>query len=187
MRQTKVANRYAKALFDIALEKGMLEEVKNDIDLINSIQHRELELALASPVVTGERKTAIFGAVFSKHVSALSVSFFKLIFDKGRSIAIKEILEAFVARYKEHKGIKVVEVTTAVDLSDEGRNQIRKGLKDNSMLAGKTIELKEKVDSSIIGGLVVQVEDKLFDASIRHDLQHIKRQFIKNMYVKEII
>lgn len=186
MRHTKVANRYAKALFDIALEKGELEAVKKDIDLITGIRHRELDVILASPVVTGERKAAIFDAIFSKHVSEITVSFFKLIFDKGRSIAITEILEAFVAMYKEHKGIKVVEVTTAVDLTDEGRTQIRNGLKDNRMLAGKTIELKEKVDASIIGGLMVQVEDKLFDASIKHDLQHIKRQFIKNMYVKDI-
>lgn len=186
MRQTKVANRYAKALFDIALEKGLLEEVKKDIDLITSIRHSELDVLLASPVVTGEKKTAIFTAIFSKHVTVLTVSFFKLIFDKGRSIAIREIREAFVAKYKDHKGIKVVEVTTAIALTDEGRSQVRNGLKDNPMLAGKSIELNEKVDASIIGGLMVQVEDKLFDASIKHDLQHIKRQFIKNMYVKDI-
>ncbi len=186
MRQTKVANRYAKALFDIALEKGRLEEVKHDIELIGRTQHRELDVLLASPVVTGEKKTAVFEAVFAKHVSALTVAFFKLIFDKGRSIAIKEILEAFVTKYKVHMGIQVVKVTTAVALTDEGRAQISAGLKDNKMLAGKTIELQESVDAAIIGGLVVQVEDKLFDASIKHDLQHIKRQFIKNMYVKEI-
>jgi F-type H+-transporting ATPase subunit delta len=46
--------------------------------------------------------------------------------------------------------------------------------------------LKDKVDPAILGGLVVQVDDQLFDASIRHDLQFIKRQFIKNMYVSEI-
>jgi F-type H+-transporting ATPase subunit delta len=186
MRQTKVANRYAKALFDIALEQGKLEEVKNDIELIGRTQHRELDVLLASPVVTGERKTAVFEAVFAKHISALTVAFFKLIFDKGRSIAIKEILEAFVSKYKVHMGIQVVKVTTAVALSDDGRTQIRTGLKDNKMLAGKTIELKEKVDASIIGGLVVQIEDKLFDASIKHDLLDIKRQFIKNMYVRDI-
>jgi F-type H+-transporting ATPase subunit delta len=54
------------------------------------------------------------------------------------------------------------------------------------MLSGKSIELKEKVDASILGGLVLQVDDKLFDASIKHDLQFIKKQFIKNMYVSQI-
>ena len=46
--------------------------------------------------------------------------------------------------------------------------------------------LKEKVDASIIGGIVLQVDDKLFDASIKHDLQTIKRQFINNMYVSQL-
>jgi F-type H+-transporting ATPase subunit delta len=61
-----------------------------------------------------------------------------------------------------------------------------KELENNKMLTGKRIELKEKVDPSIIGGLVMQVDDKLFDASIKHDLQFIKKQFINNMYVSQI-
>jgi F-type H+-transporting ATPase subunit delta len=99
---------------------------------------------------------------------------------------INNIVDAFLDMYRLNKGIKVVEVTTAVAVTDEVRSAIIKKLEENSMLKGKSIELKEKVDPSILGGLVVQVDDKLFDASIRHDLQHIKRQFIKNMYVSEI-
>jgi F-type H+-transporting ATPase subunit delta len=54
------------------------------------------------------------------------------------------------------------------------------------LLQGKSIELHAKVDASIIGGLIVQVDDQLFDASIRHDLQVIKKQFIENMYISKI-
>jgi F-type H+-transporting ATPase subunit delta len=77
-------------------------------------------------------------------------------------------------------------MTTAVAVTEEVKQAIVKELQNNKMLAGKTIELQEKVDASIIGGLVVQVNDKLFDASIKHDLQFIKSQFIKNMYVSQI-
>jgi F-type H+-transporting ATPase subunit delta len=80
----------------------------------------------------------------------------------------------------------VVELTTAVEATDAVRAAVAEQLKGNKMLVGKTIQLKEKVDPSIIGGLIVQVDDKLFDASIKHDLQHIKRQFIKNMYVSQL-
>ena len=186
MRQTKVAQRYSKALFDLALETGKLEEVKNDLDLIKGIGHKELSILLVSPVVSGDKKTAIFDAIFSKHVQPLTVSFFKLVFTKGRSVAIDEILEAYASKYREHKGIKVVELTTAIVATDEVRNTVREQLKGNRFLQDKTIELKEKVDASIIGGMILQVDDKLFDASIKHDLQHIKRQFIKNMYVSEL-
>jgi F-type H+-transporting ATPase subunit delta len=88
--------------------------------------------------------------------------------------------------YRIHKGIQVVELTTAMPLSDEIKTSIKGILQQNVMLIDKTIELNEHVDASLIGGLVVQIDDKLFDASIRHDLQVIKRQFVKNMYVQEI-
>ena len=186
MRQSKVAQRYAKALFDLSAETGKIEEVKGDLDLIKGTHHRELEILLVSPVIAGEKKIAVFEAVFAKHVQPLTIAFFKLIFMKGRSIAIKEIIEAFIGKYREMKGIKVAEITTALPLSNEAKSLIADQLKTSTILKGKQIELKEKVDPSIIGGLVVQVDDQLFDASIRHDLQHIKRQFINNMYVSQL-
>lgn len=186
MRQSKVAKRYAKALFDLALETKKLEEVKNDLMVIRGAHHAQLSLLLASPVVSGEKKNQLFDAVFAQHIQPLTQSFFRLIFHKGRAVVIQNIVDSFLDMYRQHKGIRVVEVTTAVAVSDEVRAAILKQLEENSMLKGMSIELKEKVDPSILGGLVVQVDDKLFDASIRHDLQFIKRQFIKNMYVSEI-
>jgi len=186
MRQTKVAQRYAKAIFDLAVETSKLEDVKKDFELIQSVQNKELHLMLMSPVVKGEKKIAIFEAVFSKHIQPLTNSFFKLIFSKGRSVAINEIILAFIEKYRDQKGIKLLELTTAVEVSKEIQDNISSLLKENQLLKGKSIELKTNVDASIIGGLVVQVDDQLFDASIRHDLQVIKKQFIENMYISKI-
>jgi len=186
MRQTKVAQRYAKAIFDLAVETSKLEDVKKDFELIQSVQNKELHLMLMSPVVKSEKKIAIFEAVFSKHIQPLTNSFFKLIFSKGRSVAINEIILAFIEKYRDQKGIKLVELTTAVEVSKEIQDNISSLLKENQLLKGKSIELKTNVDASIIGGLVVQVDDQLFDASIRHDLQVIKKQFIENMYISKI-
>lgn len=186
MRQTKVAQRYAKAIFDLAVETSKLEEVKNDFALIQSVQHKELHMMLMSPVVKGEKKVAIFEAVFSRHIQPLTNSFFKLIFSKGRSIAINEIILAFINKYRIQKGIKLVELTTAIEVSKDIQEKISSILQENQILKGKSIELNTKVDPSIIGGLIVQMEDKLFDASIRHDLQVIKKQFIENMYISKI-
>ena len=186
MRQSKVARRYAKALFDLALESGKLEETMKDLNLIKGLDHKELSVLMASPVVTSDKKVSIFNTIFSKYVQPITVSFFKLVFLKGRSIVVAEIIEAFSSMYRQHNGIKVVELTTATPLSNEIKNTIGQELQKSALLSGKKVELKEKVDPSIIGGLTIQVDDNLFDASIKHDLQHIKRQFIKNMYVSEI-
>lgn len=186
MRQTKVAQRYAKAIFDLAVETSKLEEVKKDFELIQSVQSKELHLMLMSPVVKGDKKTAIFEAVFSKHLQPLTTSFFRLIFSKGRSVAINEIIVTFIDKYRNQKGIKLVELTTAIEVNKEIQQQVASVLKENTLLKGKSIELKATVDASIIGGLIVQVDDQLFDASIRHDLQVIKKQFIDNMYISKI-
>ena len=186
MGHSKVAYRYAKALFDRALETGKVDDVHADLTQIKKVNHKELSAILGSPVIGGEKKIAIFEAVFSNHVQPITISFFKLIFNKSRSLAIKDIIEAYFDKYRLHKGIKVVEMTTAVSISEDVKQAIVKELQNINMLVGKTIELKEKVDASIIGGILLQVEDKLFDASIKHDLQTIKRQFINNMYVSQL-
>jgi F-type H+-transporting ATPase subunit delta len=141
---------------------------------------------LKSPVVKGEKKIAIFEAIFSKHIQPLTQSFFKLIFSKGRSVAINEITSAFIEKYRSKKGIQLVELTTAVEVSKDIKDTIAAELKENKLLKGKSIEMRSKVDPSIIGGLIVQVDDQLFDASIKHDLQVIKKQFIENMYISKI-
>ena len=82
------------------------------------------------------------------------------------------------------KNIKTATLTTAVPVSDSLKEAIR-GKVLNAM-PGMQIELKEQVDADLIGGFVLQVEDKLVDASIRRDLNDVKAQFLKNIYVSQI-
>jgi F-type H+-transporting ATPase subunit delta len=186
MRQTRVAGRYSKALFDLANETGQVEEVRKDIDLIRSVKHDEFSRVLVSPVINGEKKVAIFSGVFSGKITELTLSFFNLIFKKGRSEALKDILESFDDHYRAWKGIDVIELTTAEAMNDTVRDQMRKRFQELPRYKDRTVELREKVDEKIIGGFVAQFEDLLYDASIRHDLQYIKKQFIENMYVQKI-
>jgi F-type H+-transporting ATPase subunit delta len=186
MRQTRVAGRYSKALFDLAQETGQVEEVKKDIDLIRSVKHDELSKVLVSPVINGEKKVKIFESVFAAHISKLTLSFFNLIFRKGRSVAITDILESFDDYYRKFRNIEVVELTTAEAMTPAMRDEMREKLQKLPIYAGKTVELKEKVDERIIGGFVAQFDGQLFDASIRHDLQYIKKHFVENMYVQKI-
>ncbi|MEY3152808.1 MAG: synthase subunit delta, partial [Bacteroidota bacterium] len=84
------------------------------------------------------------------------------------------------------KGIQLVQLTTAVEVSTDIKNKVSSLLKEHKLLKGKSIELVSNVDASIIGGLIVKLDDQLFDASIRHDLKVIKKQFIENMYISKI-
>jgi F-type H+-transporting ATPase subunit delta len=186
MRQTRVAGRYSKALFDLAKETNQVEEVKKDIELIRSVNHDELSKVLVSPVINAEKKVRIFNDVFGANISKLTLSFFDLIFKKGRSVVMPDILQSFDDHYREYKGIKVVELTTAVPMDAAMREDLKTRLQKIPAYANKTVELQEKVDDKIIGGFVAQFGDMLFDASIRHDLQYIKKHFVENMYKQKI-
>ncbi len=186
MRQPKVAKRYAKALFDLALETGQLEKVKDDIETIRAVDHAEFNAVLMSPVITGEKKEKIFAAVFQDKVTDLSKSFFNLLFKKGREISIKEILLAFGDLYRQHHKISVVEIITAEPVTESLNLVLHDKLKGLPRFKDSTLQVSNKIDSNIIGGFVLHVEDLIYDASVRHDLAVIKKQFIENMYVQKL-
>lgn len=186
MRQPKVAQRYAKALFDLALETGQLEAVKKDIEVIVSHTTDDFRTLMMSPVITGDRKEKIFGKIFGSHVSDLTIRFFNLLFRKGREVAVREIRHAFDAMYRTHHNIYVVEITTAQPVSPEVNQFIIDKMKKRPRFENATLEVSNKVDENIVGGFVLQVGDLWYDASIRHDLQVIRKQFIENMYVQKL-
>ena len=186
MRNKLVAQRYAKALIDLAVEKNELEQTKTDIDLIRASMTPELRMIMASPVVSDSKKTQIFKAIFTNNLTPLTFSFFNLVFSKRREWVLPEIADEFIEMYRQIKGIEIIEITTAVEISDELKNNIRKRFENLKRFQNKTVEIKSKVDENILGGFIAQSHDILFDASIKNDLQSIGKQFIENLYVQRI-
>jgi F-type H+-transporting ATPase subunit delta len=186
MRNKLVAQRYSKALIDLAIEKNELEETKADIDYIRAIVTQELRSALASPVITDQKKTEIFNAVFKNRLRPLTFSFFDLVFSKRRELVLREIADEFFEKYRELKGIETIELTTAVEISDEVKMSLRNRFQALPRFKNKTVRVTTKVDENILGGFIAKSHDILFDASIKHDLEFIGRQFLENLYIQRI-
>src|SRR6476646_10597191 len=167
MQNKLVAQRYAKALIDLAVERNELEQTKADIDFIRFSMTPELRMIMASPVIGDSKKTQIFKAIFTDKLSPLTFSFFNLVFSKRREWVLPEIAEEFIEKYRELKGIEIIEITTAVEISDELKNNIRRRFQNLPRFQNKTVEVKTKVDESILGGFIAQSHDILFDASIK--------------------
>jgi len=129
MRQPKVAQRYAKALFDLSLETNQLEKVKEDIETIRTVNKGELNAVLMSPIINGEKKVSIFKAVFEGNISALTISFFNLLFRKNRELALEEILVAFEGFYRKFHNIEILEITTAMPVDTAVEGYIKSSLK----------------------------------------------------------
>lgn len=186
MPNPRLAQRYAKSLIDLALEQNQLEPVFADMQWLQSVTktNRDFVNLLRSPVVKADTKKKVIAAVAGDRISNLSNSFINLLITKGRENNLPEIIGAFIAAYKEHKNIQTVKLTTATPVSDETRKAIVEQVKKTAGF--QNIELEEKVNPDIIGGFVLQVGDKLVDASIAYDLKAIAKQFENNDFIYRV-
>jgi len=184
MIETKVARRYAKSLLDLSKERDLMEAVFNDMKLLALVceQNRDLSLLLNSPIIHADKKLSILKKVFAGKMNNLSFSFFDIITRKGRESHLESIAREVVRLYKEYKGIQTAIVTSAVGLDDELRRNVYKIIGDS---LNSEIELVEKVDKNLIGGFVLRVGDKQFDASIASELRNLRQQLIDASYVRK--
>jgi F-type H+-transporting ATPase subunit delta len=186
MPNPRLASRYAKSLLDLAVEKGQLEQVYDDMLYLQQLTKvsRDFLNLLRSPIVPADKKRTVIKAVAGKNIGQLTEAFIKLLVNKGREAELPEIITAFVNQYKSKKGIHTVKLTTAIPVSDEVKNQIVEQVKKTSNM--ESIELETAVDPDIIGGFVLQAGDKLIDASISYDLKHVSRQFENNDFIYKL-
>ena len=178
MKNSRAAVRYARSLVDLAQEKNLLDKVNADMELVqNTIaESRDLELMLSSPVVKSDKKGEVLKAIFGGKVDDLSMSFIQLITKNGRERLLSGIAKAVVAQYQELKGIVVAEITSAIQLTEDIKTKIIAKIKAE---LNKEIIVDEKVDPSIIGGLIVRVGDRQYDASIANKLNQLRKEFNK--------
>ena len=182
MSNTRLAYRYAKSLIDLSKERNQLEVVYADMKYLQAVckASKEFVQLLASPIIKADKKGAIITAVTGANVSELTNAFNKLLVIKGRESDLFEIANSFIAQYNEIKGIHSVKLTTAVAISDELKQSIQ--VKANAVNPTGTVELETRVDEKLIGGFVLEFDNKLVDASIQRDLKDIKKQFMKNYF-----
>ena len=184
MKGTRVANRYAKSLIKLAIERGELEKVYTDMFLINTtcVQSKELYLFLKSPIIKTDKKLVILKEVFGSKVSKVSQEFVDLIARKRREIYLAEIAQEFVEQYRAHKKILVAVITSASGLDDTLRKKVLEIFKSS---LNSEVELVEKVNKDLIGGFVLRIGDKQVDTSLARKLKQLTMSFSENPYVKE--
>lgn len=181
---TALNRRYAKSLLDLSIEQNKLEEIKKDMDLVMEViaSSRDLRVLLKSPIVNADKKEAILVALFQGKISDLTFRFINIILSKGRESHLEGIAHGFISLYRVHKGIEEAMITSAVQLSEAQRNDIREKLKS---LTGNSIEITETIDPSIIGGVKIRVGDKQYNGSVAYQLDQLKRQFESNEYIAD--
>lgn len=173
-----VSKVYAQALFDVAIENNLLDALDQDLQSICKIfvENPEfLELYRAPNVATVQRKT-ILDETFSGKIVPELMNFLKLLLDKNRGFYILQIGDEFQHLVEEHKGIIKGVVLVTCTLSDD---QIKKLEDKLSTSTGKCVMLTQKIDPEIIGGIVVQLGDKIIDNSFKKRLDDMKEDLFQ--------
>ncbi len=168
MSETVVAKRYAKALFEVALERNLLDQVEKDLQFVVETFSSTPELTewLNHPTTDSAKKKEFFSSVFTQVTEAVKNLLF-LLADRHRENIIAEISAHYKHLSNESKGIADAIVTTAFPMTDEDKKEL---VETFQPIVGKTLQIKEVVDSDILGGAIVQVGDRLYDGSLRTKL-----------------
>jgi len=180
----RIASRYAKSLLDLAKDQGVMDEVVGDMKGFSKmVENRDLYLLLKSPIINVGKKSEIFSALFDGKMNKLSRAFLDIVLRKGREALLPEIAAEFLNQYKTMIGLSSVRLTTAAPISGDALATIKSKLL-SSDVTDKDVEIETIVDESIIGGFIVEVGDKLIDASVSHKLARLAKELTNKEYEK---
>jgi F-type H+-transporting ATPase subunit delta len=165
---------YAHALFEAAREQNRLEPVREQLAQLVAAESEvpELRELLRNPQLDPRARTAALEELLADGEELLR-NFLLVLADKGRAGQLEEIAAEFERLIAEHEGIVHAELTTAVELSDA---EARKLLNQIEKASGRKVEASRKVDSGLIGGIVLQVGSHRLDASVRGRLERLRRE-----------
>jgi F-type H+-transporting ATPase subunit delta len=185
MSVTRIATRYAKSLIELSQEQGKLEKVHDDMKMLHeAAKNRDLHIFLKSPVIPADKKIAAFKAIFGSKMDELTLAYMSLLANKGREGYLSEISSQFITQYKSLKQITSVKVTTATPMGEDLLADLRNKLVSSGATTAN-LDIETAVDPNIIGGFILEFDNKRYDASVSHKLEELKSQFNKNLYIKE--
>ncbi len=172
---SRAAIRYAKAILETAVSSGKANQVNDDMKSIIAAVNSSADLNdfLASPIITSDLKMKALSEVFAS-VQGETKSLFRLLQENKRFEILLAIAIQFNTQFDEMNGVEVAKVTTAFPLTADLEAQI---LAKAATISIKKLTIQNTVDASIIGGFILRIGDKQYNASVSNRLQELKREF----------
>ena len=180
MPETRVARRYAAALFQFALETGQVDAVVGDLERVLELMRGfpELAAAVRRPSVPASVKKRLLDELLADEVQPITLDFLKLLIDKRRYDILPEVPECYKELADSHRGIVSVQVRSAVPLTEEEKERLSEVL---ARSLRKQVRLKTNVDPSLIGGVMLRIGDRLLDGSVKGQLNLLRQRLIGRM------
>jgi len=175
MTSRAAAARYARALFDVALKEGDVQQAGRDLqDFAQLVAgHESLPKILANPAIPAPKKRALIEQLIARagSLSPIVAKLLLLLADRDRLVLLPEIAAAYQHRLMDHAKVVRAEVVTAVGLPDDRVTALQQGLANAT---GRQVHLESRVDPSIIGGAIARVGSTVYDGSVTRQLEKMK-------------
>lgn len=177
MSVNRIAARYAQTLISAAQEQNILEEIYQDLLQVQQLieGNDELRRFLKSPVIQNAKKADGIVAIFESHLKPMTVSYLRLICEKGRAPQLSFIIRVVGEKYRAIKDITQVEVRSAASLDEETLQKLENSIRQLKGVRSK-IEMNHSIHPDLLGGFVIQFEDKVYDASVSHQIQKLRKK-----------
>ncbi len=180
MKNLRVSNRYAKALWGLAKESNISQQAYDDMDLIykSLSTNKDLKTILNSPIVRVSKKQNIVRAVFKDKVHSVTMHYLTIIIRKKRAMLIEGIAFEYLKLHKQNLDIETVTLITAAGVDTDTENKARSIA--TNLTSKSKIEFQSQLKPNIIGGFILRVGDLQYDASIKRKLSNMKRELLGN-------
>jgi len=172
------ANRYANALFELALETNKIDLFNDEIKTVSEVLKSDSKFmdVLNHPQINSEEKMSIFTNAFKGKISNEILGLFNVVLTKNREDELINILEVFMEKVENYKGIVKAEVISAVKLTSDQIDRIKQNLSKN---LNKQVIIDTCVDCSLIGGMIIKVDGHVIDGSIKSKLDNLTNNLHK--------
>ena len=173
-----VSKTYGEALFELAMEENKTREMMEEIQAIRDVltANPDFDKLMMHPGIPKQEKMQVMENVWKGKVSDELAGFLQIVITKERYGELQVIFEYFINKVKELQKIGVAYVTTAVELTDAQKSDVCSRILTTSSY--ETMEMHYSVDSSLIGGMVIRINDRVVDSSIRTRLNDMTKQLL---------
>lgn len=174
-----VSKTYGQALFELALENNALERILEEEAFVKEVfaENGDLVTLLNHPKISKDEKIQVVENIFKGNMSDTMLGFLVTIVKKERFGELEHIFQYLEEKVREYKNIGVVNVTTAVELSDEQKERLKDRLLE--ITSFKQLEFDYSINPDIIGGMILRIGDRVVDSSIRTEIDEMAKSLSK--------
>lgn len=173
MLRGAVAGRYAEALYEIAVREKLVDKLESELQAVVGVlkESDQLKKVLFHPRITAAEKKEVLANIYKDRISEIAMDFLSFVIDRQREIYLNDITEYFVGLANKARNVSDVNVTSAVELTEEEKKNLTAAM---AGCTGKKVKLSYDVEPGLLGGVVVRFGDKVIDGSVRTRLQTLR-------------